>query len=639
MADGLKYHVASSIGTNDAVKADGSKFQMGIAVDLVNRKYEFGQVIKYSIAADEMGVSSTVVNAHQYGLSHTAQDANSCPSQFIQYGDHAVLGPSTVTGQEGYSEPIRVAGSGHLNDVDVNSWTNGLIYALDRQSKYQYQLSDSVSIYGTGRAAGWYIENMQAQTTGIQKGYISLNHMGRLIYDESAANSLTEIWESQLGTDFLGVNFAMPTSWSNANDNQVMGYSSGPLHANAKGPSRYFAKFGLMPIRHASFGAPFNSSSNYSNFDYYNDDASSSANDIKGVFRYVHQHSSGSHAQFAYTANQDPASKAGTSDRTLLGAMTGFDHPGGQYKDTAQAVFTSTNGLSTLVSSNYKQVGVFYQPLTRSVADSADGRFSKLTGGTNYRLGITYRGNMTSNGSIQNSSYSYAFFQWSPGIRGASDGDTNTYTDYYMSTDKLLDGSNSQLKTINSYTTKMVYGFVESPNIDLSDGVNYQAVGTVSYNQTHENSISSRFAGVEQMLFIDNMWLEHEGNISGATGKGYIEIDDFPEAGTLKVDRFRTNKPVVVRLSDGSRKTLDNTGTNQKFLHEITCEFLYLKQTEYDKLQDLIRWQDLGHKLTLHPHLPQVPHCLVGELELSNVRKSFWDLTRFSVSFKFTETD
>ena len=84
---------------------------------------------------------------------------------------------------------------------------------------------------------------------------------------------------------------------------------------------------------------------------------------------------------------------------------------------------------------------------------------------------------------------------------------------------------------------------------------------------------------------------------------------------------------------------MDITGSNQRFLHEITCEFLYLPQKEYDKLQDLLRWQDLGHKLTLHPHLPQVPHCLVGQMEITNVRKSFWDLTRFSLDFKFTETD
>lgn len=632
---GLKYHVAAGIGTEETVNSAGSKFQMGIAVDLTNRKYEFGQVIKYSIAADEMGVSSTQLNAHQYGLSHSTQDENSCPSQFLQYGDHAILGPSTVTNYEGYSEPVRIAGSGHLNDASNTSWTSGLLYTLDRKSKYKYQLADSVTIYSTGRAAGWYVEDMTMQTVGTKKGYASLNHMGRVVYDGNATNNLVSTWEDTFDTDFVGFNITMPPSWSNANDDLVMGYSSGPLHGNAKGPSRAFSKYGLMPIRTALMDSPF---TEFATFDYYNDDTSSSGNDVKGVFRYVHRHSSGSHAQFAFNTNQDPAGKVDQNDRTQTALMAGFEHYGGEFKDTAQAIYTATNGLATDVGGDMQQIGIFYQPLTRSIANEIDGRYSKLTSGTYYRMGITFRGDVGSEYNEQ-SSYSYAFFQWGAGVRSATGSNTNTYTNYYMSTPKLLDGSDVNKRNVSSYTTKMVHGFVESANIDLTQSVNYQAIGVVQYNLENASSKSARYAGTDQLMFIDNMWLEHEGDITGATNKGYIEIDDFPEAGTLKVDRFRTNKPTVVRLSDGSRQTLDTTGTNQKFLHEITCDFLYLKQTEYDKLQDLIRWQDMGHKLTLHPHLPQVPHCLVGELDISNVRKSFWDLTRFSISFKFTETD
>lgn len=109
MANGLKYDVAPSLGTQSTPSATGSKFQMGIAVDLTNRKYEYGQVIKYSLAADEFSASTTELNTHQFGVSHTDQDENSCPSQFVQYGDRAVFGPSTVSGYEGYTEPVRLA--------------------------------------------------------------------------------------------------------------------------------------------------------------------------------------------------------------------------------------------------------------------------------------------------------------------------------------------------------------------------------------------------------------------------------------------------------------------------------------------------------------------------------------------------
>ncbi len=632
MANGSKYHVAPSLGTQTTPNADGSKFQMGIAVDLVNRKYEYGQVIKYSLAADEFGTSSTVLNTHQFGISHSDQDENSCPSQFIQYGDRAIFGPSTVSGYEGYTEPVRLASAGHINDVSSTAWTDGLLYSLDRANRYKYQLSDSVSIYGTGRAAGWYMQNIQGQTTGIRKGYISLNHMGRYVQTTGSDTSLTDAWENNsVGDGFVGIKVKLPIGHSDAQVDFIQGYSSGPLHSNAKGPSREFSKYGLMPFRTSNLSSPGTESA----IDYYNDAASGVSNDTTGVFRYVYKHNDSNFALFAFNIN-NTAKTIVSGDETELAVLTGYDHPGGEFKDTAQAVYTAQNGLSDSAGGNYTSTGIFYQPLTRSIENNNDARYSKLTSGTNYRMGITYRGNMTDRGSIMNSSYTYAFFQWSSGVYA---GDTNTYTDYYMSTDKLLDGNHVSKKAINSYTTKMVSGTVESANIDLTDGTNYQAIGVVQVSANTTGNASSRYSGVEQMLFIDNMWLEHEGDISNASGSGYCTIDQNPEQGTLQVNRVQSTKPVKLSLSDGSRKTMDITGSNQRFLHEISCEFLYLPQTEYDKLQDLLRWQDLGHKLTLHPHLPQVPHCLVGEMEITNVRKSFWDLSRFSISFKFIETD
>ena len=645
MADGIKYHVAKELGENTQPNADGSFFQLAIAVDLNNRKMEYGSVIKYSLAADELGVSSVAANAKQFGVSHTNQNSNSCPSQFIQYGDHAVVGPSSVTGQEGYSEAFRVAGSGHLNDSDANSWTQGQIITLDRKTKYQYQLSDPLTIYGTGRAAGWYIENMCGQTVGTQKGFISLNGMGRFIAGGGAAhahrNSVVTSWEHSFGTaSFHGVKVKTPNGGLSDNENDyVLGYSTGPLHASAKGPSRRFSRFALMSLRVTTDIA---GNGNWStNKDWFNDAASGGPNsgksDCNGAFRYVHKYRSGTNSEIAMSANIDLNQV--DSDQTIVPLMMGFDHPGGQYSDTSQAFMTCVNGLSTSANSRYNSTGIFYQPLTRSVSDELDGKFSKLVGRTNYRMGITYRGNMTDeSNSVQNSSYSYAFFQWSSGIRSATHND-NTYTDYYMSTNSLLDGSVAAKRDVNSWTTEMVSAYVENPNVDIAGSKNYQAIGVVQVADIASSEASTRYEGTDMMTFIDNMWLEHQGDIEGATGKGYCELAQHPEQGTLKVDRHRTNKPVALKLSDGSRKTLDTTGTNQKYLHTISCDFLYLKQADYQKFQGLLRWQDLGHKLTLHPHLPEVPDCLVGELEISNVRKSFWDLTRFSLSFKFIETD
>lgn len=629
MSAGLKYDVAPSLGTQSTSNSTGAKFQMGIAVDLTNRKFDYGQVIRYSLAADDHSVSTSTLNAHQFGVSHTDPDENSCPSQFIQYGDHAVFGPSTVSGYEGYSEPVRLAASGHLNNTNSVNWTNGVLYSLDRSAKYSYQLADSVTIYSTGRAAGWYMENLQGQTTGTRKGYMSLNHMGR--YVQLSSTAVTDAWENDnVSNGIVGIKVQLPVGHSDAVANLLQGYSTGPLNANAKGPSRLFSTYGLMPFRTPLLSGPGDENA----IDYYNDAADT--NDTTGVFKYTYKHNDGSNYYLGQFSINNTSRTIVSGDDTEIALLTGYAHPGGEYKDTAQALYTAQNGLSDSAGGYYTSTGIFYQPLTRSLNETNDSRFSKLTSGTNYRLGITYRGNMTDNGSVQNSSYAYAFFQWSPGVYS---GDTNTYTDFYMSTDKLLDGSNANKKNINSYTTQMVSGYVESANIDLSDGTNYQSVGVVQVSKNTTANSNARFLGVEQLLFVDNIWLEHEGDISNASGNGYVIIDQNPEQGTLQVNRWQSSQPVRLSLSDGSQKTLDITGSNQKFLHEISCEFLYLPQTEYDKLQDLLRWQDLGHKLTLHPHLPQVPHCLVGEMTITNVRKSFWDLTRFSINFKFTETD
>ena len=624
MANGLKYDVAPSIGTQSTPNADGSKFQMGIAVDLTNRKFDYGQVIKYSLAADDFGTSSTVINTHQFGVSHTDQDENSCPSQFIQYGDKAIFGPSTVSGYEGYTEPVRLAAAGHLNDVSSTAWTDGVLYSLDRANRYKYQLSDSVSIYSTGRAAGWYMQNIQGQTCGTRKGYISLNHMGRYVQTDATDATLTDAWENDnVGSGVVGIKIKLPVGHSDAQVDYIQGYT--------KGPSREFSKYGLIPFRAAD--SVLSSPGTESDIDYYND--ADNTNDTIGVFRYTYKHNASDFYLGQFTINNTSRTIV-AADKTVMALLTGFDHPGGEFKDTAQALYTAQNGLSDSAGGKYTSTGIFYQPLTRSLENDNDGRYSKLTSGTNYRMGITYRGNMT-NRSIESESYSYAFFQWSPGI--SESGDTNTLSDFYMSTDKLLDGNDSNKKAINTYTTKMVSGNLESANIDLSSGINYQAMGVVQISKNTTGNASARYSGVEQMMFVDNMWLEHEGDISNASGSGYCIIDQNPEQGTLQVNRFQSSKPVRLGLSDGSQKTLDITGSNQRFLHDITCEFLYLPQKEYDKLQDLLRWQDLGHKLTLHPHLPQVPHCLVGQMEITNVRKSFWDLTRFSLNFKFTETD
>ena len=94
-----------------------------------------------------------------------------------------------------------------------------------------------------------------------------------------------------------------------------------------------------------------------------------------------------------------------------------------------------------------------------------------------------------------------------------------------------------------------------------------------------------------------------------------------------------------LKLSDGSSKTIDTTGTMHRWLYKITASFTNVKEVEWAKIQDLIAWQDMGYKITIHPFLPGVPHCLVGEFLVNNINKSLWDLTRFSFQLVFTESE
>ena len=631
MADAVNDIVGlPAIGTTSSGKVDGSKWQFGIAVDLNNRKFEFGKIVNYTVAADEFSQSYVSSEDIHAGVSGSNSATNTAPGNYIQHGDKAIFGPSTNSTDAGYSESIRLSGAGHDNTANKNSWANGTIYFLDRKNKYRYELSDPITIVGTGMADGWHLRDLQCATLGIKKGHSCLNSMGRYLPNLSNADQdVIFDWEQNAGDDFIGLSIKLPPH-ADVDVSKDQGPANG-TNASYKGPAVFNSVLGLAPWRTSLYSDQTPSGRTW---DWAGSEDANSIIEYFGIFRYIRDPGTSNIAQFAYNTNSTaPLNDALETLNDYAGVLTGFVHTGGQYKDSAQALFTMVNGLSTTVSTNRVSTGVYSQILTRSLGDSKDPKYSKLVSGTNYRLGITYKGTLQPAYAVEGSE-AYAKFQWAPAW-GAND--TNTYQNSMISTSKLFDYNN---RTVSDWTTSMSSGYVDAIGVDplnAEDSIRFDVVSKAVSPTSYANG-DREGRGAEMLMFVDNVWLEHEGDVAGASGNGYIELDHYPEQGSLQTNRFRNTKPVTLKLSDGSSKTIDTTGTMHRWLYKITAGFVNAKEAEWAKIQDLLTWQDMGYKITIHPFLPGVPHCLVGELTVNSINKSFWDLTRFSFQLVFTET-
>jgi len=681
--------------------AIGLKWQMGVAVNLLNRKFDFGTSIKYTLAADSFGSGSLAVNAREMGITAINLDINSLPSNYLQHGDRARIGPSTFIGDEGRAESVRVAAAAQNTATSI-IWGAGMLYSIDRLNKYRYSLSDPVTVYGTGVGFGWEVLNAHMATLGIFKGYSSLGQMGRYSPNKSEFEEahVTQ-WENTLGTDFIGLKIMLPSHAS-----YVVTNAAGPDIS----PAVFNSKIGLAPWRDVtsppseindntwdfagksgivktdltfatstdtitSVGGGFNalglvdgdlfivqgSASNdgtktvatitnnvIDTVENLVDESagasvtiSSSALKFKGVFRYMREHAdaaSDPFARLAYdtnTTNGFPQGLDMNVSNTYAPLLTGFVHTGGEFKDTAQCLMTMVNSIADTNGSDKRSIGMFSQRLYRGTGDTRDVSFAKLVPGTYYRLGITWRGTVRPDNAADTiESEVFAKFQFGPvtDLTEAAAEIAKTF----ISTNPLLSNT---IRSITKYRSDMVTGFVQTidtDDLDTFDNLRIDLVMKAESPTTYYNGRDSR--GTEIQLFIDNIWLEHEGDIPNATGKGYVEIDHLPESGTLLVNRFRLNKPVTISTFT-SQQTVDPSGGGQRYLHQIDGAFERVTQEVWQQFKALLRWQDFGYLLTLHPFLPEVPHCLVGRLEISGVSKSFWDLTRHSFKFKFTEVE
>ena len=618
-----------SVGENfeSHINTYGSKWQLGIAVDLSNKGFDYGEKIKLVLATDSVGETNVNTNETEFGVSALSKDINSLPSNRLQYGDKVTLGPSTMNGYEGQTEVIRISTAAQDQPTNSNAWSNGVIFTLDRKGRQKFQLGDPATAMGSGKAFAWTARNSHLATLGILKGYSSLGAMAR--YAPNANKDMVDHvtpWENTLGNTYIGLAIRLP-SHASYDATKISGpANAGPL--GGRGPAIFNATKALAPWRDTSILSD-------ANMDWEGDSDASGTIDMGGTFRYTRKHDLSDVGRLAYNSNAgaNAIDWGAASKFAVTPVLMGTLHDGGQYKPTAQMLFTMINSLSDEVGAEYVSTGILTQLLTRSINNAKDMSFAKLVPGTYYRFGITWKGAITPDAVNAANSQVFAKFQWAP---MAAAGDVNQYEGSMLSTIPLIDATSL---TQTSYKTDMVTGFMDSLDSDLTDetwdSLRIDIIMQIKSPSSWANA--RQYRGAEAKMFVDSIWIEHQGDIPNASDKGYVEIDHYPEQGTLQTKKFRSAKSVVVKTAVGQEQRINPFSSVTRELYEIEADFVRVNNTIWSQFQTLLEWQDMGYNLVLHPFLPEVPFTLIGKLSMEIDRKSSWDLNKHTFRLRFTE--
>ncbi len=718
-----------SVGQSEETKDIGSYWEMGIEVPIKNRKFERGTVLEYKVAPDPFNRNNVDVYDTQFGISAVNKGSHNIPSNFVQYGDIALLGPSNEPRFPNHSEHIKIASSGEVLE-SVSHWRRGVLYTLNRDNKFSYSMGDVITIYGTGCGDNWTpVDNIS--TLGIQKGVSSLNRHGKYFPLIDQVSS----FESNMSSSHLAFSIQLPT-----NNN----FTS---HVNQGLYSRAWGQLGLIPWRSPD---KFNKDTH----DWFYE-----TGDYSGIFRFLLSKNTDDEARAVYTTDTniteepyeirieegyntflvrsidhgyasigdvvsqgtlssklyikspkyrahsiyspdveditigdginlvtiDPANtdadywdenptelaeiivnainssnpfkvsaeiieadeymisiKLSNKNVTLdpdinfnnqvdAPLILGFNHPGGYDSHFAQCLFSLANVNSPLISGYRQNVGLFSQTI-RPLSD----KYPAIIGDTHYRTGINWKGSIEPgevNDNDLDGTEMFAAFKWNPLVGEA---DINHYQNSMMSTPPLL---NKDKRYQTDWRTDLVTSYVDQVNLDsLGDNRTHKFDIVLKTKASAGYIDNSNGQGIELMAFINQVWVEHQGDIPGANN-GYVKIQHYPSQDTLAINRRDLREPETMTLANGQQFQVQSISTGEKKRYEIDADFLNVPLNIYDQFRALLRWQDKGYKLTLHPYLPGVPHCLVGRMEISNEQKNHWDLQRYTFHFKFFEQD
>lgn len=118
--------------------------------------------------------------------------------------------------------------------------------------------------------------------------------------------------------------------------------------------------------------------------------------------------------------------------------------------------------------------------------------------------------------------------------------------------------------------------------------------------------------------------------------KGYYQFSEKAIQNSVGIENLnvlQTNK-----LSDGSETTYYNSDGSIGDRFKLTARFENVPQAMWEKLMVFDRYQKAGNLLNLHPKFDELPAVMTGRMKITNVSKTYWDLTYRNFTFTFTES-
>jgi len=530
----------------------GQTWQMGVAVDVKNRRFakgtRYSNDIRNSISTGYLDSFDALCETPYYYLD-----------DLLQFGDKlsvSTLGES-ITGAF-YTDTFELEST---NTIRSAAPVSGSIYPRQSDHTHNFPASSPFTAYGTGRAAGWYMTSGYdyCGTEGIRRGLVQRGNNGR-----SAKNAIVTRVEniSGLGTYVSTLKVTL------AEGEYLLGlYKDNAGGYEARNTTRSTNDAGYINLVDSRDGSGF------------------------GYCRVQ--------GQSTWTVND------AVSGYCHIGAL----HIGGYRKPFAQKITVPAS-----------RTCVFSQPLVSSGMDAVmrsttdtGWKYSELVKNAYYRLCLTYR--------IQREK------------------STTTITNCYVSGGLNIGNHAAAIdQNFGTITPTFIIGDTGWQHW-ISDPLRISEWETRQTGVAPMLNLRLTFAGTDRLNFyFDNIVLEHAGNLTYPTDGclDFARYNVWPAGNSITWD-LQEVADRRADSADGTSDLVDATGSKYDKRYVIKATFENVSQEFWDDLDRLMDWQRKGHLITLHPALNDLPAVLVGEIEIDQVQKNFWDLRKRSFALTFIE--
>lgn len=505
--------------------AQGNSFELAVAVQLKNSKFEFGQI--------QTGTVQTGISPGNFAVVY---DAASFPDlePVIQHNDQVLLGPSSNSNNFGEKEYQLVSG--------IEDWTGNLvkIHFKNKNSLINtFEVGDPISVFGHGLAGGWTIPSELRdwiKAEGIRRGIVTKPEIGSFI----------------LGTE------------------------------DPPNPGKYKHLGGTDNVVKVGLST---SAGKYSSLIDLID------SDLIYVMAPI---TDGNYAIFV-------VSDTAVISDPLYAIYADF-HKGGWRKDYAQRLrIKITQGMSS--------GDIFKQSLVRYGTENIRDR-SLLIPYQYYRIGgRIYIDDSFKHGYSFGDNYSL-FMLLRP-----NQNTKDLYWDEYLS---ITFGSS--LTDVDKWLTFSTIGLLKS-------GISEETAPSLSiwFQNNGITGTSGQYWG-DILLYIDELYAEHAGGVNYGDTDGCLKFSRYsvwPEEESLNITKFERED--ITSLYGKQTKYILNFKLN------------YVSQDFWDQLEILLRWQEKGFLLNLHPYINDLPNTMTGKITIKELKKDSWDLGLRSIVLEFVE--